>query len=399
VAVALGRTVVLNGYLIAWDLSLPLSNSSFLAYYWPLWSTTQNSFVGFALPYLAYPTNFLAYVLVQVGLLNVQGALKLMVLGPIFVGGNVFYYFAQWLIRRSNLAVGSRTSLLFGLMGIVIFLANPASTNLLVQELSTFQAMTLVPALIFLFERTYSTNSLGSLVATALLIAAMSVNIHVIIILCIIVIAMLVTHLSVKNIGKSLLSIALAALYSGFWIGPIFSANAPASSGFVVTKLFLQPKDALSVLTGLAWFSEPFVKYPRPLNLMWLIMPALAVIPIQYIKDRIAGISRLTLSLYTMLLIAIAMLMGSTPPFGIFYSWVIDNLGGYAAIFRVTYFWYGLFSPVTSVLATLGCATWYSVWSQRLVGTTIVQSKTENELLRHFSLPKSATEFVRSVEK
>jgi len=341
-----------EGYVIAWDLSMPLYKENFQAYYWPLWNEYQNSGTIFALLHLIYPINLLVYLLVSIGILSVPNALKLMLILPFYIGGITSYYFTRWLLTKKLKGFDKISVFSLGILGTLIFIGYPGSLNLLIQEPQTFQAMSLLPLLFYLLEKSYTINSKMHFIEAALLLTMSVTNPHGILIVIVAIFTLFLFHLSIKNFVKTLFILSLVALFSSFWIIPMFITGAHEKAGFIVSRLHLQSKNLLDVFAGLAWYFMPFVNYPSPYKVIWLLVVVLAVLPLLFIRHRTSF--KPVVFFTVLMIISTLMLKGRGEPLGWIYDFVASISGRYLALFRVTYFWYGLYVPTISVLAPLG---------------------------------------------
>jgi hypothetical protein len=350
-----GNTISSSGYIIYGDFSMPLFPKQFGAFYWPTWNEYQNAPVTYSLLFLAYPSTLLMYFLVSIGALGVDIALKLgWIIIPFFVGGNAFYYFIKKELLQKMHRLGSRSLFIVAVYGVFIFLASPASLNLLVQSASEFQTMTLLPLLLFLLKKSYTTNSKIFIAGTALILAMTMTSHHSIMISMIVVLTFLAFHINLRNIVKTLIISLLSIAYSSFWILPIFFSGTEGG-GFIISRLFLQGKDIIPVLVGLAWYASPPVNYPLHYSVLWLLPPMLATIPL-IVREMKGTELRTILSLTTMLLLSISLIQGVKGIGGLFYVLISQYFGPFAALFRTTYHFYSLYVLSVASLSSLGVA-------------------------------------------
>ena len=350
-----GNTIFSSGYIISGDFSMPLFPKQFKAFFWPTWDEYQNASVMYSLPFLAYPSMLLIYFLVSTGILSVVLALKLgWIVIPFFIGGNAFYYFIKKEFLQKMHQLGGYSSFIVAVYGVFIFLASPASLNLLVQSAAEFQTMTLFPLLLFLLKKSYTMNSKKFIVSAALVLAMTLTNPNSVVISITVVLTFLAFHINLRNIIKTLAISLLSIAYSSFWIFPTFFSG-PESSGFIVSNLFLQGKDIIPVLTGLAWYASPPVNYPLDYSILWLLPPMLAVIPL-IVREKRSVELRIILSLTAMLLLSISLIQGAKGIGEIFYVFISQYFGLFAALFRVTYHFYSMYVLSVASLSSLGLA-------------------------------------------
>jgi hypothetical protein len=353
----LGRTLRSSGYIISYDLSMPLFPKQFNAFYWPTWNEYQNAPVIYSLLQLSYPSTLLTYFLLGLfgGILSVDVALKLIVIiFPFFIGGNAFYYFVKKELLQKLHRLDSYSLFATAVCGMLIFLASPASLNLLVQTPIEFQTMSLLPLLLFLLKKSYATDSKIFIVGTALVLMMAATSHHSVVILMITLIIFLAFHITLKNVLKTLAITLLSILYSSFWIFPIIFSE-PERSGFIVSRLILQGKDIIPVLTGLAWYASPFVYYPSSYTILWLLPPILAVVPLTVIKTKSIEL-RTVLSLTAMFILSISLIQGTKGIFGEFFVLISQSFGHFASLFRSTYHFYSLYVLSVASLSSLGLA-------------------------------------------
>jgi hypothetical protein len=344
---------------------MPLFSEQFKAFYWPTWNEYQNASVIFSLLFLSYPSTLLSYLLVSAGILSVSDSLKMsVIIFPFFIGGNCFYYFVKKEILHRIYELPGWLSFIATICGLLIFLASPASLNLLVQADAEFQTMTLLPLLLFLLKKSYATGSKRFIVGTALVLAIATTSPPSIVILMIAVLIFLVFHINLRNTLKTLAILLLFIAYSSFWIFPVFFSGGAEKSGFIVSRLFLQGKNIIDVLIGLAWYAQPFVNYSSPYSILWLLPPILAVIP--FINRKTKGIeSRTVFSLACMLILSIALIQGTNNIFGELFYISSLQLGLFTALFRVTYHFYSLYILSVASLSSLGLSYLFLIFSKR----------------------------------
>lgn len=348
VVLLFGQALVSNGYIISGDYSLPLFHDQFLAYFWPVWNQFQNTSVVFSLLYLSYLPTLLAYFLSYAHLISVTIAEKMIFfVMPFIVGANSMYCLTRYFFApKFNLTWP--LAIFASYLASSCFVLSPASLNLLVQEGTAYQTMTLLPLLLVVISRTYRSSSMRYCMLTAIVLAMMVPAATSIPILFVFILTSLAVYWGLNNLLKTTIAMALAVGLDSFWILPVATSN-PAGYGFPVSSSGIPLKAMTSVLSGSAWFATPPVNFNTVSMSFWLLIGLAAGIGALCLRTCPMVKKELTV-LLVLFIISVALVQGAFRNV----PWIFSFFGDYAALIRVTYHFYAL--EEFSVAALCGIA-------------------------------------------